>query len=62
MYGVRPTVTVDGTLLPVCAGNAVLLRGGTEIAETNAALAAEYMRGILQAAGQTEAAKAHASS
>ncbi|MBO4204637.1 glutamate-5-semialdehyde dehydrogenase [Micromonospora echinofusca] len=42
IYEARPTVTVDGTLLPVCAGNAVLLRGGTEIAATNAALGAVF--------------------
>ncbi len=38
IYEARPTVTIDGTLLPVCAGNAVLLRGGTEIAATNKVL------------------------
>jgi glutamate-5-semialdehyde dehydrogenase len=40
IYEARPTVTVDSTVLGVCAGNAVLLRGGSEIVETNAALAA----------------------
>ncbi|HZM74102.1 MAG TPA: glutamate-5-semialdehyde dehydrogenase [Candidatus Limnocylindrales bacterium] len=39
IYEARPSVTVDGTLLPVCAGNAVILRGGTEIGATNAVLA-----------------------
>jgi glutamate-5-semialdehyde dehydrogenase len=38
IYEARPMVTVDGALLTVCAGNVVLLRGGTEIAETNAVL------------------------
>lgn len=38
VYEARPTVTVDGALLPVVVGNAVLLRGGKEIAATNAAL------------------------
>lgn len=39
IYEARPTVTVEGALLPVATGNAVLLRGGREIARTNAALA-----------------------
>lgn len=39
IYEARPTVTVDGTLLAVCAGNAVLLRGGSETGATDAALA-----------------------
>ncbi|MGC5287763.1 glutamate-5-semialdehyde dehydrogenase [Micromonospora sp. DT231] len=38
VYEARPTVTVDGALLPVVVGNAVLLRGGRENAATNAAL------------------------
>ncbi|WP_424186727.1 glutamate-5-semialdehyde dehydrogenase [Actinokineospora sp. G85] len=38
VYEARPTVTVEGALLPVVTGNAVLLRGGKEIAATNAAL------------------------
>jgi glutamate-5-semialdehyde dehydrogenase len=40
IYEARPTVTVEGALLPVAVGNAVILRGGTEIAATNAALGA----------------------
>lgn len=39
IYEARPTVTVDGALLPVAVGNAVLLRGGKESAATDAALA-----------------------
>jgi glutamate-5-semialdehyde dehydrogenase len=38
IYEARPTVTVEGALLPVAVGNAVILRGGKEIAATNAAL------------------------
>nr|WP_237524416.1 glutamate-5-semialdehyde dehydrogenase [Streptomyces sp. SID5643] len=38
VYEARPTVTVDGALLPVVVGNAVLLRGGKETTATNAAL------------------------
>jgi glutamate-5-semialdehyde dehydrogenase len=50
VYEARPTVTVEGALLPVAVGNAVLLRGGREIARTNAALAA-VAREALDAAG-----------
>lgn len=39
VYEARPTVTVEGALLPVVVGNAVLLRGGKEVAGTNTALA-----------------------
>lgn len=39
VYEARPTVTVEGALLPVVAGNAVLLRGGKEMTATDAALA-----------------------
>ncbi|MFC8845931.1 MULTISPECIES: glutamate-5-semialdehyde dehydrogenase [unclassified Micromonospora] len=50
IYEARPTVTVDGALLPVVVGNAVLLRGGKEIAETDAVLA-QVIRSALVAAG-----------
>ncbi len=50
IYEARPTVTMDGTLLPVCAGNAVLLRGGSEIALTNQALG-DVFTAALAAAG-----------
>jgi glutamate-5-semialdehyde dehydrogenase len=50
IYEARPTVTIDSALLPVCAGNAVLLRGGTEIAATNSSLG-EVLAGALAAAG-----------
>lgn len=39
IYEARPTVTVDAALLPVVVGNAVLLRGGKEMAATDAAIA-----------------------
>src|SRR6185437_7481926 len=48
IYEARPTVTVDGTLLPVCAGNAVLLRGGTEIGATNEVLGAIFSEALAQ--------------
>ncbi|HEU5471322.1 MAG TPA: glutamate-5-semialdehyde dehydrogenase [Actinophytocola sp.] len=40
IYEARPTVTVEGALLPVAVGNVAILRGGTEMAATNAALGA----------------------
>lgn len=40
IYEARPTVTVEGALLPVAAGNCALLRGGSEIAHTAGALRA----------------------
>ncbi|MFJ8250708.1 glutamate-5-semialdehyde dehydrogenase [Streptomyces sp. NPDC094466] len=50
IYEARPTVTVDGALLPVSVGNAVLLRGGKESAATDARLA-ETAKAALRAAG-----------
>ncbi|EOD68658.1 glutamate-5-semialdehyde dehydrogenase [Amycolatopsis vancoresmycina] len=38
IFEARPTVTVEGALLNVAAGNAVILRGGKEIARTNTEL------------------------
>lgn len=50
VYEARPTVTIEGALLSASAGNAVLLRGGREIAATNAALAT-VIASALAAAG-----------
>ncbi|MBT2383364.1 glutamate-5-semialdehyde dehydrogenase [Streptomyces sp. ISL-11] len=50
VYEARPTVTVEGALLSVGTGNAVLLRGGKEIAATNTALAAT-LRAAAERAG-----------
>jgi glutamate-5-semialdehyde dehydrogenase len=50
IYEARPTVTVEGALLPVAVGNAVILRGGAEIARTAAALG-EIAAEALAAAG-----------
>ena len=47
VYEARPTVTLEGALLPVAVGNAVILRGGSEIAGSARALgeiAAESLR------------------
>ncbi|TCO60694.1 glutamate-5-semialdehyde dehydrogenase [Actinocrispum wychmicini] len=38
IYEARPTVTIEGALLPVAVGNVTILRGGTEMAATSAAL------------------------
>lgn len=40
IYEARPTVTIEGALLPVAVGNVSILRGGTETASTNAAFGA----------------------
>jgi glutamate-5-semialdehyde dehydrogenase len=40
IYEARPTVTIEGALLPVAVGNAVILRGGAEIARTALAFGA----------------------
>ena len=50
IYEARPTVTVEGALVSVCAGNATLLRGGSELAATNAVLR-DVLRGSLADAG-----------
>ncbi|MEV4878673.1 glutamate-5-semialdehyde dehydrogenase [Streptomyces cyaneofuscatus] len=50
VFEARPTVTVEGALLPVAVGNAVILRGGKEITRTNQALAA-VVHEALEAAG-----------
>ncbi|MBP2336693.1 glutamate-5-semialdehyde dehydrogenase [Saccharothrix coeruleofusca] len=39
VYEARPTVTVEAALLAISAGNAVLLRGGKELARTNGVMA-----------------------
>lgn len=49
VYEARPTVTVEGALIPVVVGNAVLLRGGKEMAATDAALADIVHRALLEA-------------
>lgn len=49
IYEARPTVTVEGALLSVVAGNAVILRGGSEIAETNRAVAGVLRASLRQA-------------
>ncbi|WP_410635117.1 glutamate-5-semialdehyde dehydrogenase [Amycolatopsis sp. cmx-4-83] len=49
IFDARPTVTVEGALLNVAAGNAVILRGGKEIARTNAELGAAVSAALADA-------------
>ena len=53
IYESRPNVTVDAAALCVKAGNAVILRGGSEALDTNLALAAE-LRGAARDVGLPE--------
>jgi glutamate-5-semialdehyde dehydrogenase len=50
IYEARPGVTVEASALTLKAGNAVVLRGGSEAARTNAVLA-ELVSGALESAG-----------
>ena len=54
VYESRPNVTADAAALCVMSGNAAILRGGSEAAESNAALHAAFVRGL--AAGGVPAA------
>lgn len=45
IYEARPNVTIDAAILCIKAGNAVILRGGSEALHSNTALA-----GLLQTA------------
>ena len=53
IYESRPNVTVDAAALCIKAGNAVILRGGSEALDTNLALAAE-LRGAARDVGLPE--------
>lgn len=55
VYEARPNVTADAAALCLKAGNAVLLRGGSEARESNAAIAAR-LRAALRARDLPEAA------
>ncbi|TCJ41058.1 glutamate-5-semialdehyde dehydrogenase [Parafrankia sp. BMG5.11] len=55
VYESRPNVTVDAAALCVRAGNAVLLRGGSEAARSNRALHAAFVRGLASAGVPAEA-------
>jgi glutamate-5-semialdehyde dehydrogenase len=49
IYEARPNVTVEASALTLKAGNAVVLRGGSEAARSNAALAKAISGGLAQA-------------
>lgn len=49
IYESRPNVTVDAAVLGLKAGNAVLLKGGKEAAQSNEALAEAIRAGLAQA-------------
>jgi glutamate-5-semialdehyde dehydrogenase len=49
IYESRPNVTVDAAALCIKSGNAVLLRGGSEAARSNAALGAVLREGLAEA-------------
>lgn len=55
IYEARPNVTIDASALTLKAGNAVVLRGGSEAARTNAVLA-EIAQAALESAGLPPAA------
>lgn len=52
IYESRPNVTADAAALCVMAGNAAILRGGSEAVESNRAIHAAFARGLI-AAGLT---------
>jgi glutamate-5-semialdehyde dehydrogenase len=49
VYESRPNVTIEAASLCLKAGNAVILRGGSEALETNRALAAIFRRALVEA-------------
>ncbi len=49
IYESRPNVTADAAALCVMSGNAVILRGGSEAAASNAAIHAAFVRGLAEA-------------
>ncbi len=54
IYEARPNVTVDCAVLCLKSGNAVILRGGKEIFQTNVALAELIRQALAVPAGATE--------
>jgi len=55
IYEARPNVTADAAALCLKAGNAVILRGGSEAIHSNRAIA-EVLQGVMKAMGVPEAA------
>ncbi|QQV76597.1 glutamate-5-semialdehyde dehydrogenase [Sphingomonas aliaeris] len=54
IYESRPNVTADAAALCVMAGNAVILRGGSEAARSNRAIHAAFVRGLEEAGVPTD--------
>ena len=57
IYESRPNVTADAAALGMMAGNAVILRGGTEARESNRALHAAFVAGLAAAGLPGDAAQ-----
>jgi glutamate-5-semialdehyde dehydrogenase len=57
IYEARPNVTVEASALALKAGNAVILRGGSEASASNLALAAVLARGLSDAGLPADAAQ-----
>lgn len=55
IYESRPNVTVDSAVLCLRAGNAVILRGGSDAMRSNAAFAAAIRSGLLAAGAPVDA-------
>ena len=55
IYESRPNVTVDTAALATRSGNGIILRGGSEAQETNAALHAAFVAGFRSGGGPAEA-------
>ena len=57
IYESRPNVTADAAALCVMAGNAAILRGGSEAVESNRAIHAAFVRGLEEAGLPADAAQ-----
>ncbi len=57
IYEARPNVTIDAAILCIKAGNAVILRGGSEALHSNTALAQALQDAMVQAGLPAEAAQ-----
>lgn len=57
IYESRPNVTADAAALGVMAGNAVILRGGSEAAESSAAIHRAFVTGLAAAGLPVDAAQ-----
>ncbi len=57
IYESRPNVTVDAAAIAIKAGNAVILRGGSECHATNSLLALLFREGLIEAGLPADAAQ-----